>query len=67
MGNPNVTNEQFEQLMKQIESMKQGDCVVLAGSVPASIPTTFMNQSRRSELKRYSSSSRCEWKCTAKM
>ncbi|HDR7866402.1 1-phosphofructokinase [Bacillus wiedmannii] len=38
---PNVTNEQFEQLMKQIESMRQGDCVVLAGSVPASISTTF--------------------------
>ncbi len=38
---PSVTKEQFEQLMKQIESMEQGDCVVLAGSVPASIPTTF--------------------------
>ncbi|HFK1680873.1 TPA: 1-phosphofructokinase [Bacillus tropicus] len=38
---PSVTNEQFEQLMKRIESMKQGDCIVLAGSVPASIPTTF--------------------------
>ena len=62
---PNVTNEQFEQLMKQIESMKQGDCVVLAGSVPASIPTTFYESIARSELKRYSSSSRCEWKCTA--
>lgn len=38
---PSVTKEQFEQLMKQIESMQKGDCVVLAGSVPASIPTTF--------------------------
>ena len=38
---PSVTNEQFEQLMKQIESMQKGDYVVLAGSVPASIPTTF--------------------------
>ena len=36
-----MTKEQFEQLMKQIESMQKGDCVVLAGSVPASIPTTF--------------------------
>ena len=58
---PSVTNEQFEQLMKQIESMQKGDYVVLAGSVPASIPTTFMNQSQRSELKRYSCSSRCKW------
>ena len=47
-----MTKEQFEQLMKQIESMEQGDCVVLAGSVPASIPTTFMHQSQRSELKK---------------
>ena len=38
---PSVTNEQFEQLMKQIESMQKGDYIVLAGSVPASIPTTF--------------------------
>ena len=38
---PSVTNEQFEQLMKQIESMQKGDYVVLAGSVPASIPTTL--------------------------
>ena len=49
---PSVTKEQFEQLMKQIESMQKGDCVVLAGSVPASIPTTFMNQSQRSEVKK---------------
>ena len=49
---PSVTNEQFEQLMNQIESMKQGDCIVLAGSVPASIPTTFMNQSQRLERKK---------------
>ena len=49
---PSVTNEQFEQLMKQIESMQKGDCIVLAGSVPASIPTTFMNQSQCLERKK---------------
>ena len=38
---PIVTKEQFEQLMKKIESMQPGDCVVLAGSVPVSIPSTF--------------------------
>ena len=38
---PIITDEQFDQLMKKIESMQAGDCVVLAGSIPSSVPKTF--------------------------
>lgn len=38
---PVITGEQLSQLMKKIEKMQAGDYLVLAGSIPASIPKTF--------------------------
>ncbi|ENQ3077461.1 1-phosphofructokinase [Bacillus multifaciens] len=38
---PIITDVQFEQFMKKIENMQAGDCVVLAGSVPSSVPKNF--------------------------
>ncbi|KEK21764.1 1-phosphofructokinase [Bacillus gaemokensis] len=38
---PIITDEQFRKLMNGFESMQPGDCLVLAGSIPASVPKTF--------------------------
>ncbi|CAI8872869.1 1-phosphofructokinase [Bacillus pseudomycoides] len=38
---PVITDEQLGQLMNKIENMQAGDYLVLAGSIPASIPKTF--------------------------
>lgn len=38
---PVIMDEQLRQLMKKIEKMQAGDYLVLAGSIPASIPKTF--------------------------
>ncbi|MDH2881862.1 1-phosphofructokinase [Bacillus cytotoxicus] len=41
---PMITEEQFQQLMKKFEKMRAGDFVVLAGSIPSSIPKNFYEQ-----------------------
>ncbi|ABS22633.1 1-phosphofructokinase [Bacillus cytotoxicus] len=41
---PIITEEQFQQLMKKFEKMRAGDFVVLAGSIPSSIPKNFYEQ-----------------------
>ncbi|MDM5189406.1 1-phosphofructokinase [Bacillus sp. DX4.1] len=38
---PVITDEQLQQLVKEIENMQAGDCLVLAGSLPESVPKTF--------------------------
>ncbi|MBC6971565.1 1-phosphofructokinase [Bacillus sp. Xin] len=38
---PVITDEQMRQLLKKMEKMQAGDYLVLAGSIPASIPKTF--------------------------
>ena len=41
MATPIVTKRAVRTVNEKIESMQPGDCVVLAGSVPVSIPSTF--------------------------
>ncbi|MDT8860921.1 1-phosphofructokinase [Alkalihalobacillus sp. MEB130] len=36
---PEITSENLEQLQKQLSHLKEGDALVLAGSVPATIPS----------------------------
>lgn len=38
---PAIGNEEIEMLMKQVEELKQGDMLVLAGSIPKSLPDTI--------------------------
>ncbi|WP_410983351.1 1-phosphofructokinase [Bacillus cereus] len=38
---PVITDEQMRQLLKKMEKMQAGDYLVLAGSIPASIPKIF--------------------------
>lgn len=35
---PEITNDGIQELFKKIENLKNGDCLVLAGSIPKSLP-----------------------------
>lgn len=38
---PEITDDQFGQLVKQVESLQNGDILVLAGSIPSSLPSNL--------------------------
>ena len=62
---PIVTKEQFEQLMKKLRVCNLEIVLYLLGVYQFLFQVPFTNQLLRLELKRYSCSSRCKWKCTA--
>ncbi|MBD8070643.1 1-phosphofructokinase [Bacillus sp. PS06] len=41
---PAITDQQFSQLVNQVESLKSGDILVLAGSIPSSLPSNLYTQ-----------------------
>jgi 1-phosphofructokinase len=41
---PQITSNELEQLLEKFDQMKKGDVVVLAGSIPASLPSTLYQQ-----------------------
>lgn len=41
---PQIKMEQVEGLFEQIERLKEGDCLVLAGTIPASLPSDIYEQ-----------------------
>lgn len=48
---PNVTSEQFEALLNQIRHTSKEDTVIVAGSVPKSIPVMLMLKLQKSLKK----------------
>jgi 1-phosphofructokinase len=41
---PEVSNDQVRQLIKQVESLQNDDVLVLAGSIPSSLPSDFYSK-----------------------
>ncbi|MGN7299650.1 1-phosphofructokinase [Ferdinandcohnia sp. SAFN-114] len=41
---PKITSSELEQLLEKFDQMQKGDMVVLAGSIPASLPSTLYQQ-----------------------
>jgi 1-phosphofructokinase len=41
---PQITSTELEQLVEKFDQMQKGDVVVLAGSIPASLPSTLYQQ-----------------------
>ncbi|MBT2735993.1 1-phosphofructokinase [Bacillus sp. ISL-7] len=41
---PEVSNDQVRQLIKQVESLQNDDILVLAGSIPSSLPSDFYSK-----------------------
>lgn len=44
---PSLTKENIEELQKKLEALKEGDILVLAGSIPPSLPKTFYSEMTR--------------------
>ena len=49
---PTLTEKNIQDLFKKLEALQEGDILVLAGSIPPSLPTTFYSDLTREYSKR---------------